>query len=191
MNPDTRFAAAAGIETDRGILVDREFSTSRKGVYAIGDCAQFRDPLPDGRTIEQLWYSGRRHGQFLAHNLTGRRLAYDPGIYFNSAKFFELEYQVYGRVDAGVGAGSAVGQDSVVLADDHRNRMVRIQYDAASRAVAGVNSVGVRLRHETWDSWIREGLDVHHALARFKESLFDPEFFRGLRIPELDTGGMA
>ncbi|MCC5859410.1 MAG: FAD-dependent oxidoreductase [Ectothiorhodospiraceae bacterium] len=38
--PRTRLATAAGLEVDRGIVVDRYLRTSAEGVYALGDCAQ-------------------------------------------------------------------------------------------------------------------------------------------------------
>ncbi|WP_018232471.1 NAD(P)/FAD-dependent oxidoreductase [Thioalkalivibrio thiocyanodenitrificans] len=40
LRPDTRLAEAAGLEVDRGIVVDRGLATSAEHVYALGDCAQ-------------------------------------------------------------------------------------------------------------------------------------------------------
>ena len=37
-------------------------------------------------------------GELAAHNILGKELDYNPGIWFNSAKFFDIEYQVYGSV---------------------------------------------------------------------------------------------
>jgi hypothetical protein len=38
------------------------------------------------------------HGETLALTLTGKRTAYAPGHWFNSAKFLDIEYQTYGQV---------------------------------------------------------------------------------------------
>ncbi|WP_018954307.1 NAD(P)/FAD-dependent oxidoreductase [Thioalkalivibrio sulfidiphilus] len=40
LRPDTRLAREAGLEVDRGIVLDRTLATSAEGVYALGDCAQ-------------------------------------------------------------------------------------------------------------------------------------------------------
>ena len=40
VRPRTDLAAAAGIETGRGIKTDRMLKTSADGVYALGDCAE-------------------------------------------------------------------------------------------------------------------------------------------------------
>jgi len=40
LRPRTELAAAAGLETGRGIVVDRFLQTSARHVYALGDCAE-------------------------------------------------------------------------------------------------------------------------------------------------------
>lgn len=40
LRPRTALAEAAGLETDRGILVDRQLRTSDPAIYALGDCMQ-------------------------------------------------------------------------------------------------------------------------------------------------------
>ncbi|MFN2348599.1 MAG: NAD(P)/FAD-dependent oxidoreductase [Thioalkalivibrio sp.] len=40
LRPDTRLAGAAGLEVNRGIVVDRTLATSAEGMYALGDCAE-------------------------------------------------------------------------------------------------------------------------------------------------------
>ena len=40
LKPRTALAAAAGLETHRGIVVDRHLRTSDPAIYALGDCAE-------------------------------------------------------------------------------------------------------------------------------------------------------
>ena len=40
LRPDTRLAAAAGLQTQRGIVTDRQLRTSDPHIYALGDCAE-------------------------------------------------------------------------------------------------------------------------------------------------------
>jgi nitrite reductase (NADH) large subunit len=42
IRPNTELAQAAGIATERGIVVDDTLETSMPGIYAIGECAQHR-----------------------------------------------------------------------------------------------------------------------------------------------------
>ena len=42
----------------------------------------------------------------------------------------------------------------------------------------GINTFGVRLRHELFDQWIREKRTVHYVLENLATANFDPEFYR-------------
>jgi len=98
VSPNIDFLKNSVIDTQRGILINEFFETNIQEVFAIGDCAQFREPLQGRKPIEQIWYTGRMHGETLARTICGERTAYRPGPWFNSAKFFDIEYQVYGDV---------------------------------------------------------------------------------------------
>ncbi|MES2978990.1 MAG: FAD-dependent oxidoreductase [Pseudomonadota bacterium] len=41
LRPDTALALEAGLKVDRGVLVDTRLQTSREGIYALGDGAQY------------------------------------------------------------------------------------------------------------------------------------------------------
>jgi NAD(P)H-nitrite reductase large subunit len=100
VSPNISFLVGSGIETDKGILVNEYFETNIPNVYSIGDCAQYRNPISGRKAIEQVWYTGRIHGETLGQTLSGKRTSYNPGPWFNSAKFFDIEYQTYGKVDS-------------------------------------------------------------------------------------------
>ncbi len=42
----------------------------------------------------------------------------------------------------------------------------------------GVNSFGIRLRHECFARWIEEGKTMEFVLEHLSEANFDPEFYR-------------
>ena len=66
----------------------------------MGDCAEIQQP--DGGTlIQQTWYTGRAQGEVAAGNILGGDTPYDPGIWFNSAKFLDIEYQTHGMFREG------------------------------------------------------------------------------------------
>ena len=161
------------LDTDKGILVDNYLQTSIPDVYAIGDCAQVREPRPGRKAIEAVWYTGRIMGETVAYTITGRPVAYDPGIWFNSAKFIDLEYQVYGEVPADGRDGMAT------LYWEHADgeHAVRINYEDDGRVV-GFNLMGIRYRQEVCEKWIAQGTHIEEVLQNLGLANFDPEFYK-------------
>lgn len=174
VRPNIDVAKRSGIETNRGILVNEYFETSAPAVYAAGDCAEFLEDNVGNTRIEQLWYTGRMHGKTVAHSISGRRTAYDPGPFFNSAKFFTVEWQTYGRIHP----ARPEGVDTIFWADQKAARLIRIDYDAASGSVLGFNLMGIRFRHAVCDSWLREKRSIEHVIDHLHEANFDPEFHK-------------
>ena len=98
VTPNIDFIKDSEIETGRGIKVNRYLETSVPNVYAIGDCAEQHEGINGRRTIEAVWYTGRMMGETVAQTICGNRIPYNPGHWFNSAKFLDIEYQTYGWV---------------------------------------------------------------------------------------------
>ena len=175
VDPNIGFLRGSGIACDRGVLVNEFLETNIDGIYALGDCAQFLPhPDPERRNIEQVWYTGRMMGETVARTVTGERTPYRPGIWFNSAKFFDIEYQTYGRVPAQVGAE----EETLLWSYPQRNLLFRAVFDRHTRRLKGVNAFGLRLRHEVFDRWLREGATIDHVLDHLSEADFDPELCR-------------
>lgn len=174
VRPNIDFLRDSGIEIDRGILVNRKLETGTPEVYAVGDCAQFRNPVPGRRPIEQVWYTGRMMGEVTAENITGGNREYDPGPWFNSAKFFDVEYQTYGTVPAHL----SEGQKDFYWAHEEGLACVKVIFNESDNKLLGINTFGIRMRHELFDRWLREGRDVYYVLSHLKDANFDPEFYR-------------
>ncbi|MEL6443906.1 MAG: FAD-dependent oxidoreductase [Bacteroidota bacterium] len=175
--PNVAFLKGSGIETDRGVLVDEHFQTNLPDIYAAGDCAQHRTPPPGRRPIEPLWYAGRVHGATAAFGLCGQPRAYAPGVFFNSAKFFDLEWQVYGDLNTTLAA------DERTLYWQHptEDKAIRLNYTVADSArnvssLTAVNVMGIRYRHDVCTHWIEHGTDIETVLQNLGAANFDPEF---------------
>ena len=95
VSPNIDFLKDSSLETDRGVLINEFMETNHSGVYAIGDCVQFKKPVEGRRAFEQVWYTGRIMGETVAATICGEKTPYTPGPWFNSAKFFEIEYQTF------------------------------------------------------------------------------------------------
>src|SRR5690606_8544012 len=91
VSPNIDFIKESNIETNKGVLVNRYLETNITDVYAIGDCAEQRQAIGNRPTIEAVWYTGRMMGEVLAQTICGNKMAYNPGHWFNSAKFFDIE----------------------------------------------------------------------------------------------------
>lgn len=174
VSPNAVLAQNAGIETNRGILVNEFLQTSVPNVYAIGDCTELRNPPLGLRAINQIWYTGRIMGETVAQSIGGRPTAYQPGVFFNSAKFFDVEYQTYGNVPA------QCPPDTETFWWEHPSEPIgiRLNYRRADHVLSGVNTFGIRLRHATFERWLVEPTTVEYVLEHLAEGNFDPEFYR-------------
>ncbi|MBX2843820.1 MAG: FAD-dependent oxidoreductase [Flammeovirgaceae bacterium] len=174
VSPNISFLKESGLDTDRGILVNHYFETNVEHIYAIGDCAQFKEPLPNRKPIEQVWYTGRMHGETLAQSLCGNKIPYTPGPWFNSAKFFDIEYQTYGSVQANI----PEDQESLYWENEDGKKCIHLVFRKSDFKMVGVNLFGIRHRHEVWDKWLRASKTIDEVLTNFKVANFDPEFFK-------------
>jgi len=176
VTPNIGFLKDSGIETDKGVLVDRYLKTNIPDVYAIGDCAQQRIPIGKRRGVEAVWYTGRMMGETLARTICGQEMEYKPGHWFNSAKFFDIEYQTYGWVSG------ALGRDPEEQHFHWRHPKellcLTLAYDGKTRKLLGINTFGIRLRHEVIDRWLTRGVTIDQAVERLGEANFDPEQYR-------------
>ncbi len=174
VRPNLALARTTSVETDRGILVDNYLRTNVPNVYAAGDCAQHRQPGAGQVPIEQLWYTGRTQGETVGYTLAGQPTPYRRGVWFNSAKFFNLEYQTYGQAPA----EPTPGISSFYWEHGSARVALRIYFRAeAPHAVVGFNALGLRLRQAVCQQWIAQHAPVATALAQLGAANFDPEFF--------------
>lgn len=176
VSPNIDFLRASSLETDRGILVNEQLETNLPDVYAIGDCVQHRTPPPDRKPLEQIWYTGRIMGETLAKTLTGTRTAYQPGVFFNSAKFFDIEYQTYGLAPAHLQNHPEL--KTFYWQNEARKVAMRFYFRADTGTVVGMNTLGIRQRQNVWSRWISEGRTIKEVMKNLPEANFDPEFFR-------------
>jgi 3-phenylpropionate/trans-cinnamate dioxygenase ferredoxin reductase subunit len=88
VEPNVELARDAGLDVRSGIVVDERFSTGRPGVYAIGDVAEFFDPVFRRHRRIEHWSNAAYHGTTL-----GRILAGDPDARYDIVSaFFSEEF---------------------------------------------------------------------------------------------------
>ncbi len=189
--PNTGFLASSGLRLAPGgaIEVDEALRASAPDVWAAGDCANVT--WHDGsRRPEQLWYTARDQGRVAARSMAGEPAAYRRGTWYNSAKFFDLEWTTAGFVPAEVewdagGDGAARGGGR----STHRSWFQRVPGRPVCQRIAldgerviGFNLLGSRWDHERLLGWVEERRDLSWVLAHLHEAQFDEELSEPFRV---------
>ncbi|WGD33547.1 FAD/NAD(P)-binding oxidoreductase [Olleya sp. YS] len=176
VSPNISFLEDSKIKTNKGVLVNRYLETNVKDVYAIGDCAEQKEAIGNRRPVEAVWYTGRMMGEVLAQTMCGNSMQYNPGHWFNSAKFLDIEYQTYGWVFGSKGRPDYETHFHWKHNDD--TKCITIAYHKDTKEFLGINTFGIRMRHETFDNWLTEKRDVDYVINHLAEANFDPEFYK-------------
>lgn len=176
VTPNISFLKDSGIETDKGVLVNSLLETNVPDVYAIGDCAQHKNPKDNRPEVETIWYTARMMGETVAQTLCGTPWEYSPGPWFNSAKFFDIEFQNYGWVQPERRRQEHEAQFH--WKHDSENKFLTVAYHRDTRRFLGINTFGIRMKHPVFDRWLREDRTVDEVMEQLAHANFDPEFYK-------------
>jgi NAD(P)H-nitrite reductase large subunit len=174
VSPNIQLVKDSSIATNRGILVNEFLQTNYANVFACGDCAEFATPLPGRRPVEQVWYTGKMQGCTVAKNICGTATPYQPGHWFNSAKFFDLEYQTYGLMPV----QKAAADEWFYWQDAKGQKALRLLWDKETLAFKALNAMGIRIRHEVCNNWLNNKTAITEVVTALRSANFDPEFFK-------------
>ena len=109
VEPNVELARAAGLEVRSGVVVDERFATARPGVYAIGDVAEFFDPLYGKHRRIEHWSNTAYHGTTSENSRRrGRALRHGQRIF---SEEFGRSFRYF---------GDAEHHDSTVLEGDFK-----------------------------------------------------------------------
>lgn len=175
VSPSIEFLKNSELYINKGIQVNNFLETNIPDVYAAGDCMEVTNPKLGRKPIEAVWYVGRISGEVAAYNLCGKKIEYDPGIWFNSAKFLDIEYQVYGDVPS----SRSMPENYTSLYWEHPKgrKSIRLVYHKNSGQIVGFNVMGVRYRQEVCEKWIAQQAHIEEVLQNLGIANFDPEFY--------------
>lgn len=176
VTPNIDFLKDSGIELGKGVKVNRLLETNVTAIYAIGDCAEQHEPIGNRRPIEAVWYTGRMMGETLAQTLCDNPTEYNPGHWFNSAKFLDIEYQTYGWVFSERGIKEY--EQHFHWRHTKEKICITVAFHKESKLFLGINTFGIRMRHELFDRWLTEEREVDYVMEYLKDANFDPEFYK-------------
>ncbi len=175
VSPNIDFLKDSGIELGRGVKVNRYLETNIPDIYAIGDCAEQHEAIGNRRPIEAVWYTGRMMGETVAQTICGNKIQYSPGHWFNSAKFLDIEYQTYGWVFSE--RGMKENEQHFHWRHSQEKICITIAFHKETGLFLGINTFGIRMRHEIFDRWLTEGRNVDYVMEHLADANFDPEFY--------------
>jgi len=174
VTPNTRFLSESGLTLNEGVVVDEYLQTSDPSIYAIGDCAELKHPNAERRAVEAVWYVARQMAETLSKHLIEGATAYEQKHWFNSAKFFDLEYQTYGQVSTSSKRKNS--EQHFHWHSKNQYKGITLSYSAHDRQFLGVNTFGIRLKQSVFEQWLNASESVDTVVAQLDRAHFDPEF---------------
>ena len=130
VKPATDLIVGVKLHRDGGVLVD-EYLRAAEGVYAAGDIAWFPSQFAGESQRIEHWRTAMQQGRIAAHNMAGKKVAYDGVPFFWTRQF-----------DVGLlYVGHAAGWDEIVFQGDVSKRDFLAFYISDNRvtAVAAMN----------------------------------------------------
>jgi hypothetical protein len=74
---------------------------------------------------------------------------------------------------------NVLGKDESEFYWEHARaaKCMHLVWDTQTQQFLGINTFGIRLRHECFDRWLRDRQSIQFVMDHLKEANFDPEFF--------------
>jgi nitrite reductase (NADH) large subunit len=126
--PAADLASAAGLETERGVVVDGALRTSDPGIFAAGDVVQW-----EGGVLG-LWPVAVEQAEVAAENAVGGDRTYTATVPVTMLKVVGVELTSVGRVSA----DAAAGEREDVHEDTEALRYRKIVIDAGERCIGAI-----------------------------------------------------
>ena len=164
VTPRADLATAAGLQVNRGIVVDRRMATSDPDVYACGDAAESFDFVHGAERVTPIWPNAYIGGRVAGFNMAGHETAHGGSTGMNALSYFGLAIVSAGLQEPGDEPGCEV----LVSADGSAYRKVVLR----GGRVAGLTFVSDIEKSGIVFGLMRDGVDV----SDFKEALVAPDF---------------
>jgi len=167
---NTALARASGIPSNRGILCNWKLQNKQEDIFTAGDCAEIETGGGRENFRRTIWYSARDMGETAGRNMLGDGIAYDPAPWYNSAKFFELEYTGCGQI-----MPQTPEEKNYFFLDEKAEQSVRVVHN--DNEVLGFSMIGSRWDHSVLLRFIEEHRPLEYFLEHSAEAAFEPEMF--------------
>ncbi len=161
VRPNAELAKAAGLNVNRGIVVDAFMRTSHPDIYAAGDVAEAYDLVVDMNRTVAIWPNAYRQGAIAGAHMAGVERPDRGGVAMNAV-------EVCGVAGMSIGNGNADpsgAQGLEVLADlDERarryKRLVIATAPTGGARLVGAILIGSVSRAGIYTGLIRNRIDI-------------------------------
>jgi NAD(P)H-nitrite reductase large subunit len=101
VRPETELAEKAGLEVDRGIIVNsKTMQTSDENIYAAGDCTVSIDMLDGRKKVIALWVNAVQQGSIAGSQMAGGEQTLGGAYSVNAIDFYGLRICTCGLINA-------------------------------------------------------------------------------------------
>jgi len=154
VRPDVDLAKKAGLKIGKtgAIWVDSYLQTSKKDIYALGDCIEYPHPVSGEPVITYLAGPANKQGRLLADNLTfGHRRKYSGSHGTAIAKIFDLTAAITGASDKALDKAGVEYVSTIINGNSHAGyypgammMTMKINFHPQSGLVYGGQIVGYK-----------------------------------------------
>jgi NADPH-dependent 2,4-dienoyl-CoA reductase/sulfur reductase-like enzyme/ferredoxin len=162
ITPNIALAKAAGIDVNRGVIVDDMMRTSSPDIYACGDVAEHHGQ------VYGLWPSAVAQAETAAVNLAGGEQRYEAIPPVTMLKVVGVDLTSVGRIERQQRGEMAIA-DIVEEGPVHRYRKVVI----ADNKIVGAILLGFPLDAPLVTAAVRQGVDVSSCISGLRAGEWD------------------
>jgi NADPH-dependent 2,4-dienoyl-CoA reductase/sulfur reductase-like enzyme len=153
VRPVTEMLANSGIDVADGVEVNEYLESSRSGIFAAGDVANYQDALFGKRRRVEHWDNAVSQGQYCAGALMGERAPFKHVPYFFS-DVFDLSYEFW---------GDPSGSEDVIHRSDPASNSFSVWWLRQRRVVAAFAMNRPEEEREVAPKWIESRQEVSAA----------------------------
>jgi len=203
VKPEVDLACKAGLETNRGIIVDEYLKTSNESIYAAGDNIEAKDFVSGQNTLLPLAGPANRQGRIVADNICGFNSTYKNTQGTSVVKIFDLtvassgnnekqlkqkeipywKTYVYGRSHAGYYPNSDMILYKLLFAND--GKILGIQGIGESGVEKRVDVIATIMRN---NGTVQDMIDAELCYAPPYSSAKDPVNILGMSADNILKG---
>jgi len=184
VKPDLHLATAAGLATNKGIIVNEYLQTSDPDIYAVGDVIEFQHPLTGIAGVTTLAGPANKQGRILAHNLVyGNTQKYNGSINTAILKVFDMTVGTAGMASKHLKAAEIEHIVSTTHGVSHagyypgsRQMTIQIAFTPGDGRLLGAQIAGydgVDKRLDIFSSFIQQGKTIYD-LVEFEQAYAPP-----------------
>jgi len=161
VKPRLSMVADSGIETRRGVVVDRTMRTNFSNIFAAGDVAEAPAFFSEQNGLSMILPSSVAQGKIAGRNMAGVHTVYDGWLPMNILNFF-------GNTAISVGMAEADASDEVLVSKNPKEGRYR-KLILRNRKIVGATFLNETVDGGVFQYLIRNRIDI----GRFKNELLE------------------